>query len=172
MAVLWSCLCSTEEAISYWLPCLVNQFEIEYEARKKLFGEKKILVALLKNAQAQVSNVRRNTCTNFDNGFGHDNRYSCMIIMILMITMMTNREHYDSYHPPLWDAGPRNLSFNFGAKITCAYFASGQSMTIRHWVIFHHLATFGGRQVDGERRLIFFRSKKTLIFTFVISELL
>ena len=36
MAVLWSCLCSTEEAISYWLPCLVNQFEIEYEARKTL----------------------------------------------------------------------------------------------------------------------------------------
>ena len=47
-----------------------------------------------------------------------------------------------------WDASPRNLSFNFGAKIARAYFASGQSMPIRHRVIFHHLATFGGRWLE------------------------
>ena len=86
-------------------------------------------------------------------------------------------EHYDSYHPLWWDASPRNLSFNFGAKIACAYFASGQSMTIRHWVIFHHLATFGGRWLEkgvwflkGAKKHWFFIFLSRHLFNFASSS--
>ena len=131
MAVLWSWLCSTEEAISYWLPCLVNQFEIEYEARKTL------------------------------------------IIGMVMIFMHDHHDiddHHDDKQGTLWFLSSTLVRCK-PAQSFIQFWGENCSRLLRLGAIDDYQTPSNisppchlWREVIGERRLIFKRSKKTLIF--------